>query len=62
MTSMKANWSIGLMVRVAAGKISKEMDTRLPTQVTTASMWSQNVNAMAQEGTVGILMVLMKWL
>ncbi len=55
MASMKTNWSTGLSVRVADGRISSEMDTRLPIHITTASMWSQKVNAIAQEGTVGIL-------
>ena len=52
---MKTNWSIGLSERVADGRISSEMDTRLPIHVTTARKCSQYVSVMAQVGTVGIL-------
>ena len=52
---MKTSWSTGLSERVADGRISSEMDTRLPIHVTTARKCSQYVSVMAQVGTVGIL-------
>ena len=55
MASMKTNWSTGLSVRVADGRISSEMETRLPIHVTTARKCSQYVSVMAQVGKVGIL-------
>ena len=52
---MKTNWSTGLSMRVADGRINSEMDTRLPIHVTTARKCSQYVSVMAQVGTVGII-------